>query len=240
MIYTRDSRVQGAHKDFSTQRIELKKLLWDGAAKLGVLLSAEQISGLLDYIALLSKWNVVYNLTAICNPRQMVIRHLLDSLAIVPYIAARSPASLLDVGSGNGLPGIVIAFAMPCCTVVNNDIVQKKTAFQQQAKGFLRLSNLSIVTGRVEQLHIGTNILPQFDAIVSRAFSELANFVALTRHLLAPGGVLWAMKGVYPDKEITKLPDDVIVRQVIRLTVPSLDAERHILEIAIKPECIGY
>ncbi|WP_226810268.1 16S rRNA (guanine(527)-N(7))-methyltransferase RsmG [Candidatus Vallotia lariciata] len=214
-------------------------MLRDGAVELGVVLSEEQIVGLLDYVALLSKWNAVYNLTAICNPRQMVIRHLLDSLAIVPHIAALLPTSLLDVGSGGGLPGIVIAFAMPFCAVVNNDIVQKKTSFQQQAKSVLRLPNLSIVTGHVERLRAETNVLPRFEAIVSRAFSELADFVALSRHLIAPGGVLWAMKGTYPDKEIARLPAGVTVQQVIRLTVPSLDAERHIVKIAIEPDCIG-
>ncbi|WP_225721813.1 16S rRNA (guanine(527)-N(7))-methyltransferase RsmG [Candidatus Vallotiella sp. (ex Adelges kitamiensis)] len=204
---------------------------------MGISLSEGQIVGLLDYVALLVKWNAVYNLTAICDPRQIVIQHLLDSLAIVPHIAARSPASLLDVGSGGGLPGIVIAFAMPFCAVVNNDIVQKKTAFQQQAKGLLHLLNLSIVTGHVERLHAEINALPRFDAIVTRAFSELANFVMLSRHLITPDGVLWAMKGVYPDKEIARLPPGVTVRQVIQLTVPLLNAERHIVEMAIEP---GY
>ncbi|MCG1041182.1 16S rRNA (guanine(527)-N(7))-methyltransferase RsmG [Mycetohabitans sp. B8] len=236
MIRTGSGVVRSMPEDFTAQRPELERLLRGGANELGVPLSDEQIGGLLDYVGLLAKWNAVYNLTAIRDPRQMVIQHLLDSLAIVPHIASRSPASLLDVGSGGGLPGIVIALAMPFCGVVTNDIVHKKTAFQQQAKGCLRLPNLSIVTGRVQTLRAETDVPSRFNAIVSRAFAELADFVTLARHLLTPGGALWAMKGVRPDEEIARLPAGATVRQVIRLTVPSLDAERHLVEIAVEPK----
>lgn len=236
MISFDSGEARSSNAGVSTHRTDLEVLLRSGAIELGVSLSDEQIGALLDYVGLLSKWNTVYNLTAIREPRQMVIQHLLDSLALVPHIAARSPASVLDVGSGGGLPGIVIALAMPSCKVVTNDIVQKKTAFQQQVKGTLHVSNLSVVTGRVESLQEGRDVPGKFDAIVSRAFAELASFVTLARHLVASGGSLWAMKGARPDDEIARLPADATVRQVLRLTVPSLDAERHLIEIAVEPE----
>ncbi|UDG81815.1 16S rRNA (guanine(527)-N(7))-methyltransferase RsmG [Candidatus Vallotia cooleyia] len=236
MISTESRVLKNTYADFALQRPGLDKLLRFGATELGVLLSEEQRSGLLDYVGLLVKWNTVYNLTAIRTPRKIVIQHLLDSLAIVPHIAPRSPASLLDVGSGGGLPGIVIALAMPLCNVMNNDTVHNKTAFQQQVKGCLCLQNLSIITGRVQTLRAKINVPDQFSAIVSRAFSGLADFVRLSRHLVAPGGTLWAMKGVFPSKEIACLPVGVTVRQVIPLEVPLLDAKRHLVEIAVELE----
>jgi 16S rRNA (guanine527-N7)-methyltransferase len=217
--------------------VELDPLLRAGATALGLtLLSDAQIGQLLEYVALLGKWNAVYNLTAIRDPRQMVIQHILDSLAIVPYLLAREPASLLDVGSGGGLPGVVVAIAMPHCHVTTNDIVQKKTAFQQQVKSSLKLPNLSVVTGRVEALRDGVDVPGKFDAIASRAFAEIVDFVTLARHLVVPGGSLWAMKGVRPDDEIARLPAGATIRQVIRLNVPLLHAERHLIEIAVEPQ----
>lgn len=217
----------------TVDRDSLDELLRLGAAELGVDLSDAQCDRLLDYLALLAKWNAVYNLTAIRDPRQMLTQHLLDSLSIVPHIAAREGASILDVGSGGGLPGIVLAVALPDRVVTLNDIVQKKTAFQAQAKAELKLANLSVLTGRVETLRPGTEVSGKFDAIVSRAFAELADFVTLSRHLVSERGSIWAMKGVRPDAEISRLPDDAHVAQVIRLAVPSLDAERHLVEIVL-------
>jgi 16S rRNA (guanine527-N7)-methyltransferase len=208
------------------------ELLRSGAAELGVVLSDEQSSRLLDYLALLAKWNAVYNLTAIRDPRQMLIQHVLDSLAIVPHLAAREGASILDVGSGGGLPGIVLAVVLPERTVTLNDIVHKKTAFQAQAKAELKLANLSVTTGRVETLRPGVEVPEHFDAVVSRAFAELADFVTLSRHLVSERGSIWAMKGVRPDAEIARLPAGARVAQVIRLAVPLLDAERHLVEVA--------
>jgi 16S rRNA (guanine527-N7)-methyltransferase len=206
-------------------------LLRAGSAELGVDLSDEQFNGLLDYLALLAKWNAVYNLTAIRDPQQMLIQHVLDSLSIVPHLAARAGASILDVGSGGGLPGIVLAVVFPSRAVTVNDIVQKKTAFQSQVKAQLKLSNLSVVTGRVESLRPGFEVPEKFDAVVSRAFAELTDFVTLSRHLVSDGGSLWAMKGVRPDAEIARLPAYARVAQVVRLTVPLLDAERHLVEV---------
>ena len=212
-------------------RDALAILLRDGAAALGVTLSEVQQASLLDYLALLSKWNVVYNLTAIREPRQMLIQHVLDSLAIVPHLAKTPIRHVLDVGSGGGLPGVVLAIARPDWQVTLNDIVHKKSAFQVQAKVALRLGNLSVVTGRVQTLRPGVEVAGLFDAIVSRAFAELSDFVSLAGPLLAPDGVLWAMKGVLPAQEIAALPDGWRVEEVVRLSVPQLDAERHLIAV---------
>ncbi|WP_248320749.1 16S rRNA (guanine(527)-N(7))-methyltransferase RsmG [Caballeronia sp. Sq4a] len=210
---------------------DLAALLNEGAGELGVALSDEKKQKLLDYVALLSKWNAVYNLTAIRDPRQMLIQHILDSLAIVPAVSSRNASTLLDVGSGGGLPGIVLAVALPDLHVTLNDIVHKKTAFQSQAKAQLGLTNLSVVTGRVETLKPGIDVPEKFDVIVSRAFAELTDFATLARHLVADHGCILAMKGVKPDAEIARLPQGAAVESIERLAVPFLDAERHLVEI---------
>jgi len=214
-------------------REALAALLKAGVHELALDLSDAQLDKLLDYVALLAKWNAVYNLTAIRDPRQMLIQHILDSLSIVPHLAGRGPSSVLDVGSGGGLPGIVLAIVLPDWTVTLNDIVHKKTAFQAQAKAELGLANLSVVTGRVETLKPGVEVPAKFDVIVSRAFAELADFVTLARHLVAEQGAIWAMKGVRPDGEIERLPVGARAKQIIRLKVPSLDAERHLVEVVL-------
>ncbi|SAK50904.1 16S rRNA methyltransferase GidB [Caballeronia pedi] len=214
----------------------LATTLEKGVAELGLALSSSQKQSLLDYVALLGKWNAVYNLTAIRDPQQMMIQHILDSLAIVPAVSARKPAAALDVGSGGGLPGVVLAIALPELRVTLNDIVHKKTAFQSQVKVQLGLSNLSVVTGRVESLRPGVEVQEKFDVIVSRAFAELSDFVTLSRHLVADDGRILAMKGVRPDAEATRLPAGAKVLGIERLIVPMLDAERHLVEIAVDPE----
>jgi 16S rRNA (guanine527-N7)-methyltransferase len=211
----------------------LAPLLASGVRELGLDLSDTQQGKLLDYVALLAKWNAVYNLTAIRDPRQMLIQHILDSLSIVQHLAPRGPSSVLDVGSGGGLPGVVLAIVLPDWTVTLNDIVRKKTAFQAQAKAELGLANLSVVTGRVETLQPGAEVPAKFDVIVSRAFAELADFVTLARHLVAERGAIWAMKGVRPDGEIERLPAGAHVEQIIRLNVPSLEAERHLIKVVV-------
>jgi 16S rRNA (guanine527-N7)-methyltransferase len=217
----------------SSDREALAALLADGARELGLALSDAQLSKLLDYVALLAKWNAVYNLTAIRDPRQMLVQHILDSLSIVPHLALRNPRSVLDVGSGGGLPGIVLAIVQPDWSVTVNDIVHKKTAFQAQAKAELGLTNLSVATGRVETLRPGAEVPAKFDVIVSRAFAELADFVTLARHLVAERGAILAMKGVRPDGEIERLPAGAHVEQVARLSVPFLDAERHLITVLV-------
>jgi 16S rRNA (guanine527-N7)-methyltransferase len=214
-------------------REALAQLLAEGVGELGLDLSQAHHDKLLDYVALLAKWNAVYNLTAIRDPRQMLIQHILDSLSIVPHLAGRGPSSVLDVGSGGGLPGIVLAIVLPEWMVTVNDIVHKKSAFQSQAKAELGLGNLSVVTGRVESLKPGVEVPAKFDVIVSRAFAELADFVTLARHLVAEQGAIWAMKGVRPDGEIERLPAGAHAKEIIRLKVPSLDAERHLVEVVL-------
>jgi 16S rRNA (guanine527-N7)-methyltransferase len=223
-----------ARSNTMASREMLADLLEEGIRELRLDLTAEQKGKLLDYVALLGKWNAVYNLTAIRDPRQMLIQHILDSLSIVPHLAGLPPSNALDVGSGGGLPGIVLAIVFPQWMVAVNDIVQKKSAFQSQAKAELGLTNLSVVTGRVESLQPGVEVPGKFDVIVSRAFAELTDFVTLARHLVADNGAIWAMKGVRPDGEIERLPDGAQVKQVIRLKVPSLDAERHLIEVAVR------
>jgi 16S rRNA (guanine527-N7)-methyltransferase len=219
-------------------RDALARMLEEGVQALGVELSAAQHEQLLDYVTLLAKWNAVYNLTAIRDPRQMLIQHILDSLSILPHLPARASAAVLDVGSGGGLPGIVLAIARPDWSVTLNDIVHKKTAFQSQAKAELGLANLSVVTGRVESLRPGVEVPKKFDLIVSRAFAELADFVTLARHLVADGGAIWAMKGVRPDGEIERLPAGAQVVQTVHLDVPMLDAERHLVEVTVEPAVV--
>lgn len=177
---------------------------------------------LLAYAALLYKWNRTYSLTALREQDKAVSHHLLDSLAALPFVP---DGALLDVGSGGGMPGIPLAIARPELRVTLIDSNSKKTAFLQQAAIELALPNISVHCGRVEQYH------PQdrFSAITSRAFSELADFVGLTRHLLADGGSWLALKGLWPHDEIARLPSAIVVDAVHRLAVPGVDAERHLV-----------
>jgi 16S rRNA (guanine527-N7)-methyltransferase len=198
-----------------------------GVAALGLTLPDGAEAKLLAYLALLDKWNRVYNLTAVRDAERMVSHHLLDSLAAVPYFqgGGADPIRVLDVGSGGGLPGIPLAIARPELKVTLIDSIAKKTAFLLQAKAELGLSNLHVATSRVEDFHPETG----FDVITSRAFSDLKEFVTLTRHLLRPGGRWLAMKGLYPNEEIAQLPADVKVSADHALVVPGLEASRHLI-----------
>lgn len=177
---------------------------------------------LLAYAELLGKWNKTYNLTAVRDASRVIGVHVLDSLAVSPFVEA---APLLDVGSGGGLPGIPLAIVMPQLPVTLVDSNSKKTAFLRQAAIELGLANVTVRTGRCEDWRGG----PRFTQIVSRAFAELVDFAALTRHLLAPGGRWLAMKGVAPVDEIARLPEGVVADRVIRLDVPEVDGERHLV-----------
>jgi 16S rRNA (guanine527-N7)-methyltransferase len=177
---------------------------------------------LLAYIELLARWNRTYNLTAIREPGKMVSQHLLDALAVVPHLP---PGSLADVGSGGGLPGVPIAIVQPERRVTLNDSNQKKTAFLRQATIELELANAKVHDGRAELWRP----LERFAVVISRGLAELAEFVALCRHLVAPGGVLAAMKGVYPREELARVPPTQRCDKVVRLQVPLLDAERHLV-----------
>lgn len=206
-------------------RESLSTTLTEGAQQLGLSLSEAQIGQLIDYLALLAKWNAVYNLTAVRDPSQMVVQHLLDSLAAVPAFA--DATNVLDVGAGGGLPGIVLAIARPDMKVSMVDTVHKKTAFLTQVKGELKLANVTVYTARVEQLQVPT----LFDVITSRAFAELADFINWSNHLLAPDGRYLAMKGVEPLEEIARLPAGWHVERIEPLTVPGLQAARHMIVI---------
>jgi 16S rRNA (guanine527-N7)-methyltransferase len=176
-----------------------------------------------QHLALIAKWNRVHNLTAIRETDQMVVLHLLDSLSLLPHI--EGARTVLDVGSGPGLPGIPVAIARPDAAVSLLDSSHKKCTFLQQAKTELGLANVEVICERVENWKPGRT----FDAIVSRAFSDLADFVAQAQHLLAAGGQLVAMKGVYPFDEIARVPASHRVAQVLELRVPHLDAKRHLV-----------
>jgi 16S rRNA (guanine527-N7)-methyltransferase len=193
-----------------------------GLLALGVASSDEQSERLERYLALLEKWNRTYNLTAIREPERMVTHHVLDSLAILRHV--RGP-NVLDVGSGAGLPGIPLAIASPALAVTLLDSSHKKAAFLQQAVGELALANATIVNARIESWRTDA----RFDTIVSRAFADLGEFVSAAARLLAPGGTIAAMKGVHPHDEIERLPQGFRVREVLKLDVPLLDAERHLV-----------
>jgi 16S rRNA (guanine527-N7)-methyltransferase len=188
---------------------------------------------LLRFLELLSKWNRVFNLTAITDPGEMLTHHLLDSLSVVTpideLVAAIPSPRVIDIGSGAGLPGIPLAIARPTWALTLLDSNSKKTAFIQQAAAELQLANVRVITARAEA-HSGT-----YDVIVSRAFSSLREFVAKTRSLLAPGGSWAAMKGAVPDDEFRELPDGVRVQRTIPLHVPGLAAERHLVLLRNAP-----
>jgi 16S rRNA (guanine527-N7)-methyltransferase len=196
--------------------------LAEGLAQLGVPLPPAAHARLLDYLTLLQKWNRIYNLTAVREASRMVSHHLLDSLAVAPHVKA---ATLLDVGSGAGLPGIPLALALPQVQVTLLEASHKKAAFLQQAKSEMKLDNVEVVCERVEAWHPGSS----FGLVISRALSDLAEFIALAGRHVAPGGCLAAMKGVYPDEEVERLPQGWRLRQAVALSVPGLQAQRHLL-----------
>ena len=203
---------------------DLSGALARGLSEMALSLDSATQGRFLQYLDLLEKWNRVYNLTAIRKQEQMVSNHLLDSLVLTPYITG---TRILDVGSGAGLPGIPLALARPQWDVTLLDSNHKKTAFLRQAVAELALANVTVVSDRVESWQ------PQqkFDCIVSRAFAELAEFVNLAKHLLAPGGYFAAMKGLHPYEEIEKLPSGWRAREVLGLNVPGLNAVRHLVLI---------
>ena len=200
--------------------------LHQGAADLGLALDEAVVTKLLAYLDLLAKWNRVYNLTAVRDPADMLTHHLLDSLAVIAPLCRHTqgqPARLLDVGSGGGLPGVVIAICCPEISVTCVDAVAKKASFVQQAAGTLGLPNLRGLHARVE------SVTQRFDVIASRAFASLPDFVHWSAGALAEQGVWMAMKGKRPDDEIAALPPSVQVFHVEHLQVPGLDADRCLL-----------
>lgn len=206
-------------------RPKLALILADGIKELKLDLIQTQHEQLLDYLALLFKWNKVYNLTSVRDPLQMMTHHLLDSLAAVPAFA--KARRVLDVGAGGGLPGMVLAIARPAMSVAMIDTVHKKTAFLTQVKAELALANVAVHTMRVEQLVVAE----KFDVITSRAFADLSDFVNWSGHLLAEGGQFIALKGTAPPEEQERLPTEWKVTKLAPLKVPGLDAERHLVFI---------
>jgi 16S rRNA (guanine527-N7)-methyltransferase len=206
-------------------RVVVADVLKQGIKDLKLDLADDQVEKLLDYLALLNKWNSVYNLTSVRDPMQMVTLHLLDSLAAVSAFAGAK--NVLDVGAGGGLPGMVLAISRPDMKVSMIDTVHKKTAFLNQVKAELGLSNVTVYTKRVEQLEVKT----KFDVITSRAFADLSDFVNWSGHLLQEGGRFIALKGTAPEEERERLPEPWKVRKLEPLTVPGLEAERHLVFI---------
>ncbi|TCV82231.1 16S rRNA (guanine(527)-N(7))-methyltransferase RsmG [Sulfurirhabdus autotrophica] len=202
----------------------LEAKLAEGLREMDITLSSDIQEKLLSYLGLLLKWNKVYNLTAIREPEKMVSHHLLDSLSVIPYINGKR---LLDVGSGAGLPGIPLAIVMPELEVVVLDSNHKKTTFAQQASIELGLGNVSVVCERVENWHS----TKKFDMVISRAFSDMGEFYKLTQHLVDANGVFLAMKGLYPFEEMAQLPPEAKVLDTFPLSVPGLDAQRHLVVI---------
>jgi len=209
---------------------QLRAKLEAGLQEMGLQVTVEQQQKLLDYVALIYKWNQVHNLTAVREPLEMVTLHILDSLSVLPYVKAPyvDCKCLLDVGAGAGLPSIPLAICLPELQVTAIDAVQKKVIFMRQVKAQLGLANFNVIHGRIEEQEVPSKDMPEkFDVITSRAFSEIGLFVKLTKHLLADGGKWLAMKGTVPQHEFDKSglqPADIKV-----LKVAGLDAERHLV-----------
>jgi 16S rRNA (guanine527-N7)-methyltransferase len=206
-----------------TDRLALQTQLERGIDALGLHLPAEAIPRLLDYLSLLERWNGTYNLTAIRDPAEMVTRHLLDSLAILPYVQGDS---LADLGTGPGLPGIPLAIAAPGRQILLVDSNGKKVRFLREAIRSLKLEGVRAVQSRVEEVE------GEFDCVTARAFASLVDMLGWGGHLLAPHGVWLAMKGKSPDEELAGVPAGFAVEQIHVLDVPGLGAaERHLVTL---------
>ena len=202
--------------------MSLAAKLAQGVAQLDLTLPPQAERRLLDYLALLGKWNKVYNLTAVREAPRMVSHHLLDCLAVARHVPA---ATILDVGSGAGLPGIPLALALPRAQVTLLDASHKKAAFLRQAAIELKLVNVEVACERVEAWRPAR----RYELVISRAFSDLPEFAALAGRLVAGGGVLAAMKGVYPHEELEQLPAGYRLQRVVPLEVPGVRGARHLV-----------
>ena len=204
---------------------QLRTKLEAGLQEMGLKISAQQQQKLLDYVALIYKWNQVHNLTAVREPLDMVTLHILDSLSVLSYIECKR---LLDVGAGAGLPSIPLAICLPELQVTAIDAVQKKVSFMRQVKAQLGLTNFNVIHGRIEEQEVPSKDMPEkFEVITSRAFSEIGLFVKLTKHLLADDGKWLAMKGAIPQHELEKSAIQPVDIKVLK--VAGLDAERHLI-----------
>ena len=211
----------------------VKELIRQGVDKLDLKLPALIIDQLITYHDLLIKWNKVYNLTAIINSEEIIKKHILDSLSIIKYIDNLENINIIDVGSGAGLPGIIISIVRPALKITVLDSNSKKTAFLQQVKISLNLNNLNVINNRVE------NYLPQelYNIIISRAFASLTDYVDLVKHMLAPTGVILAMKGKLPNEEILEFSSNkdkygnFMISDAIKIIVPFLTDSRYLIKI---------
>jgi 16S rRNA (guanine527-N7)-methyltransferase len=203
----------------------LKSGLEEGVKALRLDLSPDTQQKLIDYVALIEKWNRTYNLTAVREPEKMLAHHILDSLSVMSHVAAAT--TIADVGSGAGLPGIPLALALPQVRVTLIESSQKKAAFLNQAVMELGIANATVANARVET----SGAQQRFQCVISRAFSDLAEFVSLAGRICANDGFLAAMKGVHPYEELAQLPAGYRVREVVSLDVPGLGAERHLVLI---------
>lgn len=203
--------------------MSLEAQIASGLAAMAVALDDAARARVLAHLELIGRWNRVHNLTAVREPEQMVALHVLDSLSLLPHLG--SARRIIDVGTGPGFPGIPMAIARPDVHVTLLDSSHKKCAFLEQARGELRLANVTVLCDRVESHRPETG----YDLVVSRAFAELSDFVTQARHLVAPGGRFIAMKGVYPFDEIARVPESHRVASVLELEVPTLQAKRHLV-----------
>ncbi|RYY77287.1 MAG: 16S rRNA (guanine(527)-N(7))-methyltransferase RsmG [Gammaproteobacteria bacterium] len=206
---------------------DLREILVQGAKKMNVTLAEPQINNLLSYISEFDKWNKAYNLSAIRDIRQMVARHLLDSLSVIPYFLAskHSTKNVIDVGTGGGLPGIPLAIMFPEKNFTLLDSAGKKTRFLFHVKTLLKLENVSVENRRVEEFQPAQ----KFNAVISRAFASLQDMTEGCVHLLESDGVFLAMKGIYPDDELAPIADKIQLLESIKLNVAETDGERHLL-----------
>ena len=228
-MHNRNSSKQtGSHKGRSTNSAfdseEFRPRLVEGAEQLGVDLSESQTSQLLCYLTLLNKWNKAYNLTAVRNPEEMLYRHLLDSLSVVSWVSGER---IIDVGTGPGLPGIPLAILFPETHFTLLDSNGKKTRFLTQCKLEMGLDNITVIHGRVEAFQPDT----PFDQVISRAFSAIENMVNWCGHLVNHKSQFLAMKGLFPEEELTSLPEGYTVDESHALDVPGCDGERHLIII---------
>jgi len=199
-------------------------LLGRGLAALGLELDDARRAALLRFAALLQRWNQVFNLTAVRDPGEVITRHLLDTLAVLPYVPV---GRLVDVGSGAGLPGIPLAIVRPELAVTLLDASAKRVRFVRQVVIELGLANVHPVHARAEAYH------PEapYDAVITRAFANISDMLTACRHLVAIDGVILAMKGQRPDTELAALPPGIVLRDVVPLAVPGLDAARHLVRL---------
>lgn len=209
--------------------MKLAKTLTRDLETMGVVLDTAARGKLLEFLELLAKWNKIYNLTAVRELEQMIPRHLLDSLAVLPYLRGQR---VLDIGSGAGLPGIPLALARPDSQFVLLDSNAKKIRFITQAVHELKIANVEVVNAAVEKFQPPA----KFDTLVARAFAAIPDMLSSCRHLCAPGGVVLAMKGVFPQEEIAAVGPEFGVSRVIPLHVPGLDAARHLVVIEPQPD----